>query len=141
MAMIQDPISDMLTRLRNAAAVRKPEVVLPYSKLKHQIASLLQKEGFVGAVSKVEGQAGAEQQAQRFASLRVALRYGENREPAFQHLKRISKPGLRVYKDKESLPVVLNNMGIAIISTSQGLMTNLEAKKLGVGGEVICEVY
>lgn len=139
--MIQDPISDMLTRLRNAAAVRKPEVVLPYSKLKHQIANILQKEGFVGAVSKVEGMPGAEQKEQRFAALRIALRYGENRQPAFQHLKRISKPGLRVYKAKDELPVVLNNMGVAIISTSQGLMTNIEAKKLGVGGEVICEVY
>ncbi len=131
----------MLTRIRNAAAVGKPEVVLPYSKLKHQIANILQKQGYVGAVAKDEGNAEAEKQEQRFASLRIALRYDEQRKPAFQHLKRVSKPGLRIYRGKDELPVVLNNMGVAIISTSQGLMTNIEAKKVGVGGEVICEVY
>lgn len=139
--MIQDPISDMLTRIRNAAAVGKPEVVMPYSKVKHEIANLLQKEGYLGAVTKVEGQTDATTTEQRFATLRVGLRYDENRQAVFQHLKRVSKPGLRIYRGKENLPIVLNNMGIAIISTSQGLMTNLEAKKLGVGGEVICEVY
>lgn len=139
--MIQDPISDMLTRIRNAAAVGKPEVVLPYSKLKHQIANILQKEGYVGAVAKEEGQSAAEKQEQRFASLRIGLRYDDARQPAFQSIKRVSKPGLRIYRGKDELPIVLNNMGIAIISTSQGLMTNIEAKKVGVGGEVICEVY
>lgn len=139
--MIQDPISDMLTRIRNSAAVGKPEVVMPYSKLKHQIANILQKEGYVGAVTKVDGQPGADATEQRFASLRIGLRYDDNRQPVFQHLKRISKPGLRIYRGKENMPVVLNNMGIAIVSTSQGLMTNLEAKRAGVGGEVICEVY
>lgn len=114
---------------------------MPYSKLKHQIATILNKAGYVGAVTKVDGQPGAESQEQRFASLRVGLRYSEGREPAFTHLKRVSKPGLRIYRGKEELPIVLNNMGIAIISTSQGLMTNLEAKKMGVGGEIICEVY
>lgn len=131
----------MLTRLRNAAAVGKPEVVMPYSKLKHQIATILNKEGYVGAVTKVDGQPGAASQEQRFASLRIGLRYDENRQSAFQHLKRVSKPGLRIYRGKEELPIVLNNMGIAIISTSQGLMTNIEAKKTGVGGEIVCEVY
>lgn len=139
--MIQDPISDMLTRIRNSAAVGKPEVVMPYSKLKHQIANILQKEGFVGAVTKVEGQPEANTTMQRFATLRIGLRYDENRKSVFQHLKRISKPGLRIYRGKENMPVVLNNMGIAIVSTSRGLMTNLEAKRAGVGGEVICEVY
>lgn len=141
MAMIQDPISDMLTRIRNAAAVGKPEVVMPYSKVKHEIANLLQKEGYLGAVTKVEGQTDATTTEQRFATLKVGLRYDEERQSVFQHLKRVSKPGLRIYRGKENLPIVLNNMGIAIISTSQGLMTNFEAKKLGVGGEVICEVY
>lgn len=130
----------MLTRIRNAAAARKPEVLLPYSKVKHQIATLLQKEGYVGTVSKVEGDT-APEAASRFAMLRVGLRYDENRKPAFQQLKRISKPGLRIYRSKEKLPVVLNNMGVAIVSTSQGMMTNFEAKKLGMGGEIICEVY
>lgn len=128
----------MLTRLRNAAAVGKPEVVLPYSKLKHQIANILHKENYIGNVTKVEP---GEGNATRFAVLRVGLKYDDARKPAFQQLKRVSKPGLRIYRGSEELPVVLNNMGIAIISTSQGLMTNFEAKKLGVGGEVICEVY
>jgi small subunit ribosomal protein S8 len=142
MGMIQDPISDMLTRIRNAAAVGKPEVVLPYSKMKHQVANLLHREGYVGNVTKVEpGNTETDANASRFAALRVGLKYDENRKPAFRELKRVSKPGLRIYRGKERLPVVLNNMGVAIISTSQGLMTNLEAKKLGVGGEVICEVY
>lgn len=132
----------MLTRIRNAAAVGKPEVVLPYSKMKHQVASLLQREGYVGNVTKVEpGNIETDAMASRFAALRVGLKYDENRQPAFRELKRVSKPGLRIYRGKERLPIVLNNMGVAIISTSQGLMTNLEAKKLGVGGEVICEVY
>lgn len=126
----------MLTRIRNASAVRKPEVVLPYSKMKHEIATVLSKEGYVGKVTKVEA---GEQSG--FASLRVGLKYDEQRRPAFNHLKRISKPGLRIYRGKDELPIVLNNTGIAVISTSQGLMTNLEAKTKGVGGEVICEVY
>ena len=125
----------MLTRIRNASAVRKPEVVLPYSNVKHQIALILSQEGYVGKVTKVEASEGS------FASLRVGLKYDEQRRPAFHHLRRISKPGLRIYRGKGELPVVLNNTGIAIISTSQGLMTNLDAKQRGVGGEVICEVY
>ncbi len=139
--MIQDPISDMLTRIRNAAAVGKPEVVLPYSKMKHQVANLLQREGYVGAITKVEPGIATDPAANRFSMLRIGLKYDENRKPAFQQIKRVSKPGLRIYRGKGELPIVLNNMGIAIISTSQGLMTNFEAKKLGVGGEVICEVY
>ena len=131
-----DPISDMLTRIRNASAVRKPEVLLPYSKIKHQIALILSREGFVGKVVKVEkGDENA------FDMLRIGLKYDGDNKSVIRHLKRVSKPGLRVYCGKNELPVVLNNLGLAIISTSQGLMTNGEAKKKGVGGEVVCEVY
>lgn len=139
MGMTNDPISDMLTRIRNAAAVGKSEVVMPYSKLKHKIADILSQEGYVGKVTKVEG--GKEPNASRFAELRIGLKYDERRAPVIQHLRRISKPGLRVYKGADRLPVVLNNLGVAIISTSQGVMTSREAKKLGIGGEIICEVY
>lgn len=126
----------MLTRIRNASAVRKPEVVLPYSKAKHEIANLLSKEGYVGKVTKVE--AG---EKSGFATLRIGLKYDEQRRPAFNNIKRVSKPGLRIYRGKSELPVVLNNTGIAVMSTSQGVMTNLDAKARGIGGEVICEVY
>lgn len=139
MGMIQDPISDMLTRIRNASMVTKPEVELPYSKLKHRIADILNREGYVGKVAVVEPD--SEQSQSAFPVLKIGLKYSENKEPAFIGLKRISKPGLRIYKGKDQLPVVYNHLGIAIISTSRGLMTNKQAKKEGVGGEVVCEIY
>ena len=127
-----DPIADMLTRLRNALAVRKGEVSLPYSKLKAQIAAVLKEEGYVGDVTKLE-EGG-------FPVLKIVLRYQTGKTPAIRSIKKISKPGCRVYAKTEELPVVLNNMGIAILSTSKGVMTNRQAKKLKIGGEVICEV-
>jgi small subunit ribosomal protein S8 len=139
MGMTNDPISDMLTRIRNASAVNKPEVMMPYSKMKHRIAEILSQEGYVGKVSKVEPDAD-KPGAGRFAELRIGLRYNE-KTPLIRTLKRVSKPGLRVYKGADQLPVILNNLGIALVSTSQGVMTNKEAKKRGIGGEVICEVY
>lgn len=129
----------MLTRIRNAAAARKAEVVLPYSRMKHQIATILEKEGFVTLVQKMEKS--KEEGASAFDQLKIVLKYDQSKAPAFEEIKRVSKPGLRIYRGKESLPIVLNHLGIAIISTSQGLMTNKEAKQRGVGGEVICEVY
>lgn len=138
MGMTNDPISDMLTRIRNASAVRKSEVVMPYSKMKHQIALILHNQGYVGKVTKLEPEEGKKS----FAMLRIGLKYGlDGKTSVIKELKRVSKPGLRIYKKTDELPVVLNNLGIAIISTSQGLMTNVDAKKKGVGGEVICEVY
>ena len=132
-----DPIADMLTRIRNALAVRKTEVVLPYSKLKFNVAEILQTEGFVRKVEKIaKGTAD-----NRIDQLRIVLKYLGPKEPAIAAIKRISKPGQRVYVTKDNIPVVLNNLGIAIISTSSGLMTNRQARKRGVGGEVICEVY
>lgn len=139
MGMINDPISDMLTRIRNASAVGKAEVVMPFSKLKYQIALILSREGYVGKVTKIEP--GKEAGMASYPTLKIGLRYSDDRRPVISHLKRVSKPGLRVYRVKNELPVVLNKLGISIISTSQGLMTNKEAVKTGVGGEVICEVY
>lgn len=132
-----DPIADMLTRIRNALAVRKAEVVLPYSKLKFALAEILLAEGFVRTIEKIaKGTAD-----NRIDEMRIVLKYLGPKEPAISDLKRISKPGRRVYVAKDDLPVVLNSLGIAVISTSSGLMTNRQAKKRGLGGEVLCEIY
>lgn len=131
-----DPIADMLTRIRNAHAVRKAEVVLPYSKMKFAIAEILQQEGYVKQVEKIESKGKGS-----FDQIKIVLKYLGPKEPAISNLQRISKPGRRVYVNKDELPVVLNNLGLAIISTPQGLMTNKTAKKTGLGGEVVCEVY
>ncbi|MFA6198490.1 MAG: 30S ribosomal protein S8 [Patescibacteria group bacterium] len=130
--MTTDPIADMLTQIRNALQVKKSEVVLPYSKVKHDIASILSREGYVGSVQKVD---------EGYGWLRIVLKYEPNRQPSIASIKRISKPGRRVYAAKEKLPWVLNNYGVAIVSTSRGIMTNREARRKRVGGEVICEVY
>lgn len=131
-----DPIADMLTRIRNASAVRKDEVVLPMSKIKFNIAKILEANGWVGKVEEVK--AGKDI---AFNQIKIALKYDKNGNSVIRSIKRVSKPGLKVYKGKNELPRVLNNFGIAIISTSQGLMTNKEAAKKGVGGEIICEIY
>ncbi|MFH0819623.1 MAG: 30S ribosomal protein S8 [bacterium] len=127
-----DPIADMLTRIRNASAVKKAEVVLPFSKIKYQIAEILKESGWLKDVEKIKG---------KFAQIRVELKYDKDGQSTILSIKRISKPGRRIYVDKNNLPVVLNNLGIAIISTSRGLMTNREAKRKSLGGEVICEIY
>lgn len=132
-----DPIADMLTRIRNALAVRKPEVVLPYSKIKMAMAEILYQHGYIKKVEKIAAKA----VGNKFDEIKISLKYLGGKESAIRNLKRISKPGRRVYATKDKLPVVLNNLGIAIISTSLGLMTNKEAKKKDLGGEVICEIY
>lgn len=133
-----DPIADMLSRVRNALAVRKEAVVLPMSKIKYQIAKILEENGWVEKVEELE--AHGRKETTKFKEIRIVLKY-KGKEPAISSIKRISKPGLRVYVKKTELPRVLNNLGIAIISTPQGLMTNREAKKKGLGGEVVCEIY
>lgn len=130
-----DPIADMLTRIRNASAVKKAEVVLPYSKLKDGIAKILKSEGFVESVEVIPAEKGIS-----FQQLKLKLKYHRTGFPMIQHIKRVSKPGQRIYAPKDELPIVLNNLGVAIISTSKGLMTNKQAKKQGLGGEVLCEV-
>lgn len=131
-----DPIADMLTRIRNAQAVKKTQVVLPFSKIKLALAEILKRQGFIKEVERIAAAA----KNSKLEEIRLTLKYS-GKEPAISHLRRISKPGRRVYTTKEELPVVLNNFGIAIISTSQGLMTNKEAKKKNLGGELICEIY
>ncbi len=133
---MMDPIADMLARIRNASAVRKADIVLPLSKLKLNIAKLLEENGWVTKAEVVphEGKTG-------FDELRIVLKYKADGKPAISFLKRVSKSSLRVYVGKDELPRVLNNLGIAVLSTSQGIMTNREARKRNLGGEVICEIY
>ena len=135
-----DPIADMLTRIRNASSVNKQEVVLPMSKIKFNISKILEREGWVTHTEVIKG-AGRKNGAASFDQLKIVLKYKEDGKSAISSIKRISKPGLRIYTGKGKLPRVLNNLGIAIISTPQGLLTNKEARKKGVGGEVICEIY
>ncbi|MBU0647435.1 30S ribosomal protein S8 [Patescibacteria group bacterium] len=135
-----DPIADMLTRIRNASAVGKEAIVLPMSKVKYGIARILEREGWVGAVEVIKVKSKKNNSA-IFDELKIALKYKKNDQSVITSIKRISKPGLRIYANRTELPRVLNNLGMAIISTSNGLVTNKEAFKLGVGGEVICEIY
>lgn len=134
-----DPIADMLTRIRNAQAVKKETVVLPMSKIKHSIAKILERDGWVEKVEVVKAKA-KKNSSSVFNELKIDLKY-KNGQPAIISLKKISTPGRRIYANKNELPKVLNNLGTAIISTSRGIMTNQEAKKAGVGGEIICEIY
>ena len=124
-----DPIADMLTRIRNANQNRSTDVSMPTSKLKVEIAKILTEEGFVGNYEVVD------------KTLTLTLKYGQNKERVITGLKRISKPGLRVYANVEDLPRVLNGLGIAIISTPKGIMTDKEARKNNVGGEVIAYIW
>jgi small subunit ribosomal protein S8 len=135
-----DPIADMLTRIRNASAVGKTEVVLPMSKIKYDIAKILERDGWIERVEVIKDK-GKKNGTAAFDKLRIILKYKDGKKSVINSLRRVSKPGLRVYVSKDKLPRVLNNLGIAIISTSQGLMTNKEARKKKIGGEVICEIY
>ena len=130
---ITDPIADMLTRIRNANSVGKSRVDIPASNIKTNIGELLKKEGFISDVKLVE------RKPQNM--IRVYLKYGKNEEKVITGLKRISKPGLRVYVDKDEIPRVLGGLGIAVISTSRGILTDKQARKEGIGGEVLCYVW
>jgi len=128
-----DPIADMLTRIRNGSTARHSLVEIPASKMKAEIARLMLEQGYI---------AGWEQKpAEQGEVIIVELKYGKNRERVISGIKRVSKPGRRVYAKKESLPKVLGGLGTAIISTSRGLVTSAEARKLGLGGEVICFIW
>ena len=129
--MMTDPISDMLTRIRNAQSAGKVDVTMPASKMKASIAKVLKEEGYILDHS-VSGDAKPE--------MTVMLKYYEG-APVIEKVQRVSRPGLRIYKGKNELPKVLNGLGIAIISTSSGLMTDKQARSHGFGGEVICTVY
>ncbi|MDA3647270.1 30S ribosomal protein S8 [Saccharopolyspora indica] len=128
-----DPIADMLTRLRNGNSAYHDEVVMPHSKLKANIAEILKREGYVSG-SRVE-------EGENCKQLVVELKYGPNRERSIAGLRRVSKPGLRVYAKSTNLPKVLGGLGVAIISTSGGLLTDRQAMKKGVGGEVLAYVW
>ena len=131
--VMTDPIADFLTRIRNANMVMHEKVEIPASKTKAALAEILKNEGFIKDYEQVEdGKQGI---------IRVYLKYGANREKVISGLKRISKPGLKVYCKKDEIPKVLGGLGSAIISTSKGIMTDKEARKLGLGGEVICYVW
>ncbi|HHW84216.1 MAG TPA: 30S ribosomal protein S8 [Actinomycetales bacterium] len=128
-----DPIADMLTRLRNANAAHHDEVAMPYSKLKAAIAEILKAEGYIADFATKDLEVGKE--------LILTLKFGPNRERAIAGVRRISKPGLRVYAKSTNLPKVLGGLGVAILSTSSGLLTDREAENKGVGGEVLAYVW
>ena len=128
-----DPIADFLTRIRNANSAYHDEVVMPFSKLKGSISDILVKEGYIASWTTADAPVGK--------SLVVKLKYGPNRERSIAGVRRISKPGLRVYAKSTGLPKVLGGLGVAIISTSTGLLTDRQAKQKGVGGEVLAYVW
>lgn len=136
---MMDPIADMFTRIRNASAVKKPEIVLPLSKLKYEIAKILEAEGWIKKAAIIPG--GLNGARNNFDELQIQLKYHKNGKPQISSIQRVSKPGLKVYVSKNEIPTVLNNFGLAIISTSRGLMTNKEARKQKIGGEVIGEIF
>ena len=131
--MLTDPIADMLSRIRNANRAMHDTVAMPTSRMKEEIARLLQDEGYIKGFSVVE--------AEPVSSLVIELKFGKNRERVITDLKRVSKPGRRVYAKKDRLPRVLGGMGTAILSTSRGVITSRTAEREGIGGEVICFVW
>ena len=132
---VTDPIADMLTRVRNANLAMHDTVVMPSSKLKEALAQILQREGYIAGytTNDNEGRPGK--------SLEITLKYSVDRTRTISGIKRVSKPGLRVYTNHERLPRVLGGLGVAVLSTSQGLMTDSEARKRRVGGEILCFVW
>ncbi len=128
-----DPIADMLTRIRNAITAKKTDVIIPASKTKMSIANILLSEGYVSAVDVIEN--GIKK------DIKVTLKYGPNGEKVISGIKRISKPGLRIFSNAEELPKVINGLGIAIISTNKGVMTDKQARALNIGGEVLAYVW
>ncbi|GGO66164.1 30S ribosomal protein S8 [Microbacterium nanhaiense] len=128
-----DPVADLLTRLRNANSAHHDQVSLPSSKLKKNIAAMLQQEGYIAGFEETDARVGK--------TLTITLKYGSGRERAIAGLKRVSKPGLRVYAKSTELPKVLGGLGVAILSTSNGLLTDRQAEQKGVGGEVLAYVW
>jgi small subunit ribosomal protein S8 len=129
---MSDPISDMLTRIRNAQMAEKTSVAMPASKLKVAIAEVLKDEGYVDGFNVISGEGGKH-------TLEIVLKYYSGR-PVIEKIQRVSRPGLRVYKGSDDIPKVMNGLGIAIVSTSKGLMTDRKARANGIGGEVLCVV-
>lgn len=131
--MMTDPIADMLTRIRNAVRVERPHVEMPLSKVKRGLAEVLKREGYIWDWEEVT--------AEPSNQLRIYLKYGPNGERVIKHIKRVSKPGCRIYRGAEKLRPVLNGLGISIISTSRGVVSDREARQRHLGGEVLCELW
>jgi small subunit ribosomal protein S8 len=131
--MLTDPIADMLTRIRNAIRVERPHVDVPSSKVKRGLADVLKREGYIWDWQEVD--------SEPVSHLRLELKYGPNGEHVIQHIKRISTPGRRVYRKATELRPILNGLGITVISTSGGVISDREARQKNMGGEVLCEVY
>ena len=130
---VNDPISDMLTRIRNAGMARKAETVMPSTKILVAIAKILKDEGYIEDFGVIEKRPQNQ--------LRVVLRYSADKRHSIREIKRVSKPGLRVYAGKDAIPRVRSGLGIAVVSTPQGVMTGYEARRRGIGGEVLCTVF
>lgn len=130
---VNDPISDMLTRIRNGGMARKAEVVMPSTKVIVAIAKILKDEGYIADFEVIEKRPQNE--------IRIALRYGADKRHSIREIKRVSKPGLRVYAGKEAIPRVRSGLGIAIVSTPEGVLTGYEARRRGIGGEVLCTIF
>jgi small subunit ribosomal protein S8 len=131
--MMTDPIADMLTRIRNGLQAKHDTVLIPASGLKREVARILSEEGYVGEVKTDQGD--------NERDIEVTLKYLEGRVPVIRRIERVSKPGRRLYCSKDDVPIVLNGLGVAIVSTSQGVLTDRRCRELGVGGEVICRVW
>ncbi|PIR96460.1 MAG: 30S ribosomal protein S8 [Candidatus Doudnabacteria bacterium CG10_big_fil_rev_8_21_14_0_10_42_18] len=130
--MYTDPIADMVIRIKNASLARKSELILPYSKFKKNLAELLTKEGFVAEAQEVPG---------KFKQIKIVLKYSPSGDPVISGIKRISKPGQRIYLSATKLPRTNSGLGITVISTSRGLFTDAQARKAKVGGEAVCQVW
>ena len=131
--MLSDPIADMLTRIRNAVSVERPHVDVPLSKVKRGLADVLKREGYIWDWQVIEGEP--------VQQLRLELKYGPNGEHVIQSIKRVSKPGRRVYRGSADLRPILNGMGITVLSTSSGVVSDREARQKKLGGEVLCEIW
>ncbi|HTN73776.1 MAG TPA: 30S ribosomal protein S8 [Pirellulaceae bacterium] len=131
--MMTDPLADMLTRIRNAVRVERPHVDMPLSKVKRGVAEVLKREGYIWDWKEVE--------AEPAPQLRIELKYGPNGERVIQRIRRVSKPGRRIYSKAKELRPILNGLGISILSTSSGVVSDREARQRNLGGEVLCEIY
>jgi len=132
--MLTDPIADMLARIRNAVMARHDRVVIPASKLKGTIADVLKSEGYVAEVARDTEDSGLE-------VISITLKYGKDKAPAIEGIERVSKPGRRVYVRAQDIPKVRSGLGIAVLSTSRGIMSDRQARKVGVGGELLCQIW
>ena len=131
--MMTDPIADMLTRIRNAVRIERPQVEIPASKVKRGLADVLKREGFIWDWTEVDGKP--------VNTLRIDLKYGPNGEQVIRHIRRVSKPGRRVYSGARDLKPVLQGLGIQVVSTSRGVVSDREARQKKLGGEVLCEIW